>query len=359
MADDESLKHTPLEAEHLKLGGRLVPFAGWLMPVQYDGIMAEHLAVRREAGVFDISHMGQLRASGENAAAWLNGLLTNQIEKLSIGQGQYTLLLNEKGGVIDDLIVYRVGKDDFFLVVNASKTDEDFAWMSDHLGNSGVKLVNVSDSYGALAVQGPKAAEVFTAMSGEALPERFGIAEFSLPRGPIIVCRTGYTGEDGFELFCPVAESAHWWNAAISATAKPCGLGARDSLRLEKCYPLNGNDLSPEHTPLEAGLGFAVDLEKSEFIGHQVLKSQKANGLPRRLVAIRITQKSPPPRPHCPVIIGDEAVSELCSGGLSPSLSAGIGMAYVPTGKHQTGTPVQIEIRGQRYAAEIVRKPFL
>lgn len=355
----EDLKQTPLLAAHEALGARIVPFAGWNMPVQYDGIMAEHKAVRESVGVFDISHMGQFVVWGDDASNWLNSLLTNNISKLGVGEGQYTLMLNERGGVIDDLIVYRTGEAEFFLVVNASKIEEDFVWMSTRL-KSGVELANLSGDYAGLAVQGPNSAEAFAKMTGGwQLPARFSIAVFE--DEDAIVCRTGYTGEDGFEFFCPVEEAEAWWKKTIDSGAKPCGLGARDSLRLEKCYPLNGSDLSPDHTPLEAGLGFFVDLDCDDFVGRNVLTQQKADGPPRRLVAIKMTEKSPPPRHGYAIFAedGQQLLGELTSGGLSPSLGAGIGMGYVPNGSHQAGTQVKIEVRGRQFGAEIVKKPFV
>jgi len=354
------MKQSPLESAHLEAGARMVAFAGWNMPVQYDGILQEHKAVREAAGIFDISHMGQIWIRGAEAAAWLNGLLTNDVTKLQAdGEGQYTLMLNPEGGVIDDLIIYRESAESYFAVVNASRVDEDYAWMQEHAAE-GVELENVSEDFAAIAVQGPKSAEVFASMvPGTQLPERFHMAQIKVGESEIIVCRTGYTGEDGFEFFCPTAEATDWWTKAVEGGAKPCGLGARDSLRLEKCYPLNGNDLTREHTPLEAGLGFFVDLEKGDFIGREVLQKQKADGIPFRLVAIKLTQKGPPPRPHYAVCQGEEVLGELSSGSVSPSLGTGIGMAYVPTGKHRVGTEVEIDVRGKKYSAQIVKKPFL
>lgn len=266
------LKRSPLEAAHQALGARLVPFAGWNMPVQYSSIIDEHHAVRAKAGVFDISHMGQFLVSGPAAETWLNRMLTNNISKLAPGQGQYTILLNENGGVIDDLIAYRTGKDEYFLVVNASMIEEDFFWLASHQDENAT-LRNESDLWAGLAIQGPLAAEVFAkACPGETLPVRNGIATTA---SGAIVCRTGYTGEDGFEFFCPAADGITWWEKFLSAGALPCGLGARDTLRLEMGYPLNGSDLSPERTPIEAGLGFFCDLEKDGFIGRETLIRQK------------------------------------------------------------------------------------
>lgn len=361
---DDNLKLSPLNAEHLKLGARLVPFAGWQMPVQYEGIMPEHKAVRSGLGVFDISHMGQLfvRNKTEGAACeWLDSLLTNNVTKLQVGEGQYTVLLNDNGGVIDDLIIYRENQTDYFLVVNASKVDEDFAWMKSHLTSSDITFTNQSSEFAAMAVQGPNAVASFTAMFGAEveLPERFCMGTFSTDAGEVIICRTGYTGEDGYELFCAADSGPTWWQRCLNAGAVPTGLGARDSLRLEKCYPLNGNDLSPEHTPLEAGLGFAVDLNKAKFIGRDVLVQQKADGLPQRLVALKQLGKSAPPRPGYSVFAGNQQVGTLCSGGMSPTLSCGISLAYIQAGHNKIGTELEVEIRGKRFPAEVVKKPFV
>lgn len=339
----------------------MVPFAGWEMPVQYEGIIPEHTAVREKLGVFDISHMGQLVVSGSKAAGWLDGLLTNNVASLQVGQGQYTFLLNEAGGVIDDLIIYRSAEEAYFLVVNASMTDEDFAWMQNHGGNdSALGFSDISATYAGLAVQGPDSLKAFdTLFPGAAIPDRFYMAELAVDGETVIVCRTGYTGEDGFELFCPAESGPTWWQKCLAAGANPTGLGARDTLRLEKCYPLNGNDLSPETSPLQAGMGFAVDLTKDSFIGKDVLAKQKTDGLDRRLVALKQTDKSPPPRPGYNVFCGDELVGTLCSGGVSPILRCGISMAYIKTGSHKIGTSLDVEIRGKRFGAEVVKKPFV
>ena len=350
------IKHSPLEAAHVALGAKLVSFAGWNMPVQYTSIIDEHTAVRTACGIFDISHMGQFIVSGPTAAAWLNGLFTNDIAKLSIGEGQYTLMLNENGGVIDDLIAYRSGENEFFLVVNASMIDEDFAWMAARQDEN-VLLRNASDQWAGMAIQGPTAVQVFAkAFPGETLPPRNGIMTTS---SGAVVCRTGYTGEDGFEFFCPAAEGIASWEKFIAAGAKACGLGARDSLRLEMGYPLNGNDLSPERSPIEAGLGFFCDLQKGDFIGRETLVRQKTDGPAVKLTAIRYLEKGAPPRAHYPVVSADGTVlGELASGVLSPSLMTGIGMAYLPAEFSKIGTPLQIEVRGRLFPAEVVKKPF-
>ena len=350
------LKRSPLEGAHLALGARLVPFAGWNMPVQYSSIIDEHKAVREKAGIFDISHMGQFLVGGPAASAWLNRMLTNNIAKLSPGQGQYTLMLNESGGVIDDLIAYRTGETDYFLVVNASMIEEDFFWLARHQDENAT-LRNESDLWAGMAIQGPLAAETFAkACPGETLPGRNGIATTA---SGAIVCRTGYTGEDGFEFFCPANEGIAWWDRFLGAGAAPCGLGARDTLRLEMGYPLNGSDLSPERTPIEAGLGFFCDLEKGDFIGRETLARQKAEGPSVKLTAIQYTDKGAPPRAHYPVLSEDgQTIGELASGALSPSLMTGIAMAYLPAEYSKPGTTLQIDVRGRPFPAKVVKKPF-
>ncbi|HEY2139359.1 MAG TPA: glycine cleavage system aminomethyltransferase GcvT, partial [Chthoniobacterales bacterium] len=259
-------KKTPLYDEHVRLGAKMIPFGDWIMPVQYSGIIDEHQAVRKNVGVFDISHMGQLVATGPTAGGWLNEMLTNNIDKLEVGTGQYTFLLNERGGIIDDLIVYRTEPETFLLVVNASRTDEDFAWLQKHLGNNAT-LQNRSADFGGLAIQGPRVIELLHGMVGKdaELPSRNQIKDFDYQGINLTIARTGYTGEDGVEVFFPSDKAATVWNDILAKGKelgiRPCGLGARDTLRLEMCYPLNGSDLSPERNPIEAGLGFFVDLK--------------------------------------------------------------------------------------------------
>jgi aminomethyltransferase len=347
-------QRTPLYDQHVAAGGRIVDFAGWEMPVQYTGILDEHRAVRENCGVFDISHMGEFFVSGPAAASWLEGLLTNRVAKLAIGEAQYSLLLNERGGVIDDLIVYRIGEESFLIVVNAAKISEDAAWLEARVPE-GVEFADLSNEYAALAVQGPKAGEVFQTLFGQPMPaDRNRV----LSLGGIFVVTTGYTGESGFELVVPAGDASAWWDKVLAAGAKPCGLGARDTLRLEMCYPLNGSDLAPDRTPLEAGLGFFVDLEKGDFIGREALLAQKAAGLPLRLAAIKVEEKSPPIRPHYAVIANGEKVAETTSGALSPSLGCGIAMAYLPFALAKPGQALEIEVRDRRYRAVVVKKPF-
>jgi aminomethyltransferase len=377
---DAAPKRTPLYEEHVRLGARMIPFGEWIMPVQYSGIMDEHQAVRKNVGVFDISHMGQLIATGPGAAGWLNEMLTNNIEKLEVGTGQYTFLLNEQGGIIDDLIVYRTASQEFLLVVNASRSDEDFGWLQKHLaatkeGRSPdrpggletaapCELTNRSADYGGLAVQGPRVIELFEALLGKGaeLPARNQIRNFDYDGIELTIARTGYTGEDGVEVFFPAKDAAKIWNDLLAKGKelgiRPCGLGARDTLRLEMCYPLNGSDLSPEHNPIEAGLGFFVDLKKPKFIGREELAKAKESGTANKLVAFRMKTKGPPPRPHYAVWREGERIGEVTSGTLSPSLNEGIGMAYVAAAHAKAGTELEIEIRGQKFPAVIEKKPL-
>ena len=381
-------RKTPLYDEHVRLGAKMVPFAGWLMPVQYTSIVEEHQTVRNNVGIFDISHMGQLIAAvtpssqkvgGEGAAAiWLNHMLTNNVEKLIVGMGQYTFLLNDRGGIIDDLIVYRVDGQKFLLVVNAARAEEDFAWLQTHLKQEHSQdrpgdgpetaaccsLTSRSANSGAVAIQGPRALELFRALFGNVteLPERNQIIDVSFDKTNVSVARTGYTGEDGIEVFFGANYAVKFWDAALekgkSLGIKPCGLGARDTLRLEMCYPLNGSDLSPERNPIEAGLGFFVDLTKSGFIGRDALWKTKESGPREKLVPFRMKEKGPPPRPHYAVFHNCERIGEVTSGTLSPSLNWGIGMAYVSSAHAKIGTEIEIEIRGQKFAATIEKKPL-
>ncbi len=352
-------KQTPLYGEHLKLGAKMIDFGGWNMPVFYSSILEEHQTVRQRVGIFDISHMGQIRVSGPSAQEWLNTLLTNNLRRLKLSEGQYTLLLNDRGGVIDDLLVYCRGRNDYFLVVNAAKIEEDFDWMQAH-SMSEAAVSDLSDHFAALAVQGPASAELL-GQFGE-LPKRNQIKESRIQGIPVLLARTGYTGEDGFELFYPAAAAAVVWNhlleIGVPIGVKPCGLGARDTLRMEVCYPLNGADLSPARTPLEAGLGYFVDLEKAEFVGRSQLLAQKETGLKQRFVALKADGKSPPPRAHYSVFVGETLVGELTSGTQSPSLGIGIGLGYLDLSYANPGQKVEIDIRGRRFPATVEKKPL-
>jgi aminomethyltransferase len=373
-------KTTPLYQEHVRRGAKIIPFGGWLMPVQYTSIMEEHQAVRNNVGIFDISHMGQLIVEGTGARAWLNTILTNNIDKLEVGTGQYTFLLNERGGIIDDLIAYRIDEEKFLLVVNASRTDEDFDWLEKHIeehrspdrpggletaaSGKDVDLRNRSADFGGVAIQGPHIAELFHALFGEDvdLPPRNHIVDLEFGRTNVSVARTGYTGEDGVEVFFRASDATKFWNAALEKGKafgiKPCGLGARDTLRLEMCYPLNGSDLSPERNPIVAGLGFFVDLTKPNFIGRDVLLRTRQSGPREKLVPFRMKEKGPPPRPHYSVFENGERIGEVTSGTLSPSLNWGVGMAYISAPHAKIGAQIDIEIRERKFPATIEKKPL-
>lgn len=354
-----TLKRTPLHAAHVKLGARMTAFGGWEMPLQFSGIVEEHRAVRQRVGLFDISHMGEFLVAGPHAQEALNRLLTNDVRKIEVGQAQYTLLCNERGGIIDDLIAYRLEPSVYLLIVNAGNIEKDFAWMNARAPVP-VVLENRSDKMAALALQGPRAAELLGVSTALA---RFHIERQSLFGQKCWVARTGYTGEDGFEIFCEAAEVAGLWTELLERGAqfglRPCGLGARDTLRLEMGYPLHGSDLTEQSTPLEAGLGKFVSLDKGDFIGREALVRQKESGVARRLVALKMNEKAPPPRPHYAILSQGRKVGALTSGTQSPSLGVGIGMGYVETAAAQPGLAIEIEIRGKRYAGMIVKKPIL
>ena len=365
MSDTSTLKHSPLEAAHVACGARMVEFGGWFMPVQYSGIMDEHRSVRSASGMFDISHMGEVTVSGPGALSWLESLLTNRVGKLAVTRGQYTMMLDEKGGVIDDLIIYRSGETEYFLVINAACRDIDLEWMRARLPSDGSVVLNdLGNDYAAIALQGPDSEKILRQLYPSCeVPKRNGLAPLvpSKEVPPSLVARTGYTGEDGFELFVPVAEGEALWNSLLKAGVKPCGLGSRDTLRLEMGYPLNGSDLSPERTPLEAGLGKFVSLddpEKPDFSGRKALETQRTSGLPSLLTPLKLAVQGPPLRSHYSVFSGDAVVGETCSGALSPSQGEGIAMAYLPPSLAVPGTGIEIEVRGRRYAATVVTLPF-
>jgi len=374
------MKRTPLYAAHQKLGGRLIEFGGWEMPVQYTSITDEHLAVRKAAGLFDISHMGEVLISGPGAEGFLNQTLTNDARKLAPGQGHYTLMCNERGGVIDDLYAYRLANQEYLLIINASRIEADVAWMEKQLAaflrRSEVELQNASDSTGAVAVQGPRVVEFIdrcfpgpatggTMVSRATDLKKNQIARCSHAGGAIWISRTGYTGEDGFEVVAPADRIAAIWNELLAAGQpqglKPAGLGARDTLRTEVCYPLYGHELDENTTPIEAGVGFFVALDKGEFNGRAVLAEQKAKGPAKKLVAFKMTGHSAPPRPHYAIwSMGAEGakLGEVVSGTQSPSLGIGIGMGYLPSECAKVNTLVEIEIRGRRAPAILVSKPI-
>ena len=371
------LKRTSLFAAHQKLGGKLIEFGGWEMPVHYTSITDEHLAVRNAAGIFDISHMGEVTVSGAAAADFLNHVLTNDIRKLTPGLGQYTLLCNERGGVIDDLYAYCLAEGVYFLVINASRIEADVAWLQARAAAFGrgseLRLTDASHNYSAVAVQGPRVAGfIESVVPGAAISaqrvarvsdlKKNEIAGFNFGKGSVLVSRTGYTGEDGFEIVGEAPAIQQVWDGVLNqgraCGVKPCGLGARDTLRTEVCYPLYGHELNEDTSPIEAGVGFFVALDKPDFIGRAVLAEQKAGGARKKCVAFKMAGRSAPPRPGYPIWIAGTQVGEVVSGTQSPSLGVGIGMGYVAPGLAKAGQAIEIEIRGQRAPAVVVQKPI-
>lgn len=371
------IKRTALFAAHQKLGARLIDFGGWEMPVQYSGIVDEHLAVRNAAGIFDISHMGEVTVCGAAAEEFLNRVLTNDLRKLTPGLGQYTLLCNDRGGVIDDLYAYKLSADVYLLIVNASRTQADVAWLKAQVakfpGRDELILSDASHNYSAVAVQGPRVKDFIAdcipgaSVAAIRVPrvtdlKKNQIGQFHCSHDGVLVSRTGYTGEDGFEIVGGDESIRQLWDRILEAGApygiKPCGLGARDTLRTEMCYPLYGHELDEQTTPIEAGLGFFVADDKGEFNGGETLAGQKANGVGKKLVAFKMTDKSAPPRPHYPIWVDGASVGIVTSGTQSPSLGIGIGLGYVPPELAKPQAEIGIEIRGKRFAAVIVPKPI-
>jgi glycine cleavage system T protein (aminomethyltransferase) len=356
------LKRTPLYDEHLRAGARMVPFAGWEMPVQYEGVRQEHIAVRTAAGLFDVSHMGEIETRGPRAAAFLRHLLTNDIRKVEPGGAQYSLLCREDGGVLDDLFTYRFapeGDDDRFLtVVNASNADPDFDWFRRRAEEfDGVEVIDRSAEYAMLALQGPVALDVLARnMDSGDVPARFHHGEATVAGQPALLCRTGYTGEDGVELLLEPDGAPAVWQALVAAGARPAALGARDTLRLEVCYPLYGNDLSTERTPIEAGLKWACALDK-DFVGAERLRAQAERGTDELLVPFVFTGPGIP-RQGCRVYHGGEPAGTVTSGTLSPCLEVGIGMAYVSAALAQPGTDLIVDVRGKERPARVSTKPL-
>jgi aminomethyltransferase len=369
------LKRTALYSAHQKIGGKLIEFGGWEMPVQYTSITDEHLAVRKAAGIFDISHMGEVTVSGAGAEAFLNSVLTNDVCKLAAGEGQYTLMCNERGGVIDDLYAYKLSDGVYFLIINASRIDPDVAWLQSQASrfSGDLDLTDASHNYAAIAVQGPRVKEFINAVIPGASSSAMRVAAvtdlkknqiggFKFGTSGILVSRTGYTGEDGFEIVGSDDAIQRLWDQCLALGQpfglKPAGLGARDTLRTEVCYPLYGHELDESTTPIEAGVGFFVSLDKGDFNGRAVLAEQKARGVKKKCVAFKMTDKSAPPRPHYPIWANGAPVGEVVSGTQSPSLNLGIGMGYVPPEWAAPGTAIEIEIRGKRAPAVVVSKPI-
>ncbi len=360
---NETLKRTPLHDEHVSLGGKIVPFAGYEMPVQYPtGITAEHNAVRRTAGLFDVSHMGEFTVTGPQALDLIQHVTVNDASKIEVGQAQYSAMCLESGCVIDDLLIYRF-QDRFMLVVNASNKEKDLAWIQRHATAFDVDVQDRSDATALLALQGPAAREILSPLVDIDADD---VAYYHFVEGAVagvraVIAGTGYTGEDGFELYVDAEDAAGLWRAILAEGRerglKPAGLGARDSLRLEMGYALYGNDLDEEHTALESGLGWITKLDKGEFLGREALARQKEEGVARRLVGLKLTDRGFP-RPGYAVLADGEPVGVVTSGTVSPSLGEGIAMGYVPAALTRVDTPLQVDVRGRPLAARVQRPPF-
>jgi aminomethyltransferase len=351
-AADTAIRRTPLYDRHVAAGAKLVPFAGWEMPIQYSGIKAEHVAVRTAAGVFDVSHMGQVETRGPDAARFLQRMLSNEIRRLPEGGAQYSLLCREDGGVLDDLFTYRLAECEYLTVTNAANHDKDLAWLEAHTSGYDVEVIDVLDRFAMLAVQGPSARMLVGRLADGSLPSRMHCCLRSVADAPALVCGTGYTGEDGVELLLNPADAPAVWDALVAAGARPVGLGARDTLRLEACFHLYGNDLSEDRDPIGAGLGWCCK-EETGFIGAEAIARVRAAGPAQRLVPFKI-EGSGIARQGNPVIGG----GVVTSGTFSPCLEQGIGMAYVSSPRAEPGTRFEIDVRGTSRAAVVASKPL-
>jgi aminomethyltransferase len=351
-APSETLKRTPLYDRHVAASARLVPFAGWEMPVQYTGIREEHLAVRTEAGVFDVSHMGQIETTGPQAGALLQRLISNDVDALAVGASQYAVLCREDGGIIDDLLTYRLAPDHYLTVTNAANHERDLAWFTKHAERFDAEVADAIDRHAMLAIQGPGAREAVQAVADAPLPARHTVARRTLAGRPALVCGTGYTGEDGVEVLVAPDDAPALWDQLVRRRVVPAGLGARDTLRLEACLPLYGNDLSEERGPIEAGLGWCCK-EDTGFIGADAVRAVREAGPAERLRPFRLSGPGIP-RPGNPVLGG----GVVTSGTLSPCLEVGIGMAYLPAGRAEPGTEIEIDVRGKTRGAVVAERPL-
>jgi glycine cleavage system T protein (aminomethyltransferase) len=351
-----SLRRTPLYERHAELGAKLVPFAGWEMPVTYEGVREEHMAVRTHAGMFDVSHMGEVEVEGPRALAFLQRVLSNDVAAIEVGGAQYSCLCDEDGGVLDDLFAYRLGGDRYLLVTNSANHDSDLAWLGRWSRGFDVVVRDVADRYAMLAVQGPHARPIVARTLGIELPPRMRVATARIGNRAALVCGTGYTGEDGVELLIDAEIATAIWAELIDAGVVPCGLGARDTLRLEACFHLHGNDLSPERNPIEAGLGWCCK-EQTGFLGSEAVARARAEGTAEKLAPFQIEGVGIP-RQNNPVLAGGEEVGVVTSGTFSPSLEIGIGMAYLRSDLAEPGTEVEIDVRGKRRPARVASKPL-
>lgn len=357
------LKRTPLYEAHISIGARMVEFAGWEMPVQYAGHVQEHMAVREAAGLFDVSHMGEIEIRGADALALVQRISTNDASKLQDNQVQYSTMTNEAGGVIDDLLVYRFNADYFLLIVNAGGSDSDFEWIKRHAKPLSVEVHNTSSAFGLLALQGPRAEQILQGLTDHMLDRipYYWSQRVLVDGRDCRVSRTGYTGEDGFEILCDSTSARHLWNRLVITGSDrgliPCGLAARNTLRLEAAFRLYGHDMDETTTPLEAGLGWVVKLGKGDFIGRSALLKQKDEGLKRKLAGFEVLDRAPA-RDGYPVAVDGQQVGVVTSGSPAPFLKKNIGFAYFPTESATVGTEFFVVIRGRNVPARIVETPF-
>jgi aminomethyltransferase len=359
MAKSDGLKRTPLYDCHLESGARIVDFAGWEMPVQYAGVIEEHRAVRTEAGLFDVSHMGEVRVRGEGAEAFLQRITPNDVTKLAPGRAHYSGLLTDRGTYVDDLLIYRLAADDFLVVVNASNAERDFEWMASR-ANGEAEVENVSDRYALLALQGPKALEILTPLAtpGAAGLRYYGFLQGEVAGVPALISRTGYTGEDGFELYLAPEDAPAVWRRLLEAGASPAGLGARDTLRLEAAMALYGHEIDESTTPFEAGLAWVVKLDKGDFLGRDALAAQRERGTPKKLVGFEVQGRGIARQGHGVLSEGGESVGAVTSGTWSPTFEKALGLAYVPPEMAAPGTPITVDVRGKGLPAVVVETPF-
>jgi aminomethyltransferase len=353
---DAALRRTPLYEQHAELGAKLVPFAGWEMPVTYEGIREEHAAVRTHAGMFDVSHMGEVEVEGPGALAFLQRVLSNDVATIGLGGAQYSCLCGEEGGVLDDLFTYRLGGDRYLIVTNSANHEADLAWLGRWSRGFDVAVRDVADRYAMLAVQGPHARDILARALGIELPPRMRVARSRIGARPALVCGTGYTGEDGVELLIDPEVAPPIWAELLDAGIVPCGLGARDTLRLEVCFHLHGNDLTPDRTPIEAGLGWCCK-EATGFIGAEAIARARREGTAEKLVPFKI-EGAGIPREGNPVLAADEPAGAVTSGTFSPSLELGIGMAYVRADLAEPGTEIEIDVRGKLRPGRVASKPL-
>ncbi len=351
-----ALKRTPLYEAHAAARAKLVPFAGWEMPVSYEGVRQEHVAVRTACGVFDVSHMGEIETSGPDALDLLQRLLSNDVSKIEVGGAQYSVLCREDGGILDDLFTYRLVDDRYLTVTNAANHEGDFEWFAGHARDFDAEVSDAIDRYAMLAVQGPDARGIVAGIAAGELPKRMTTATMDVGGAEALVCGTGYTGEDGVELLLPPGEASAVWDALLAAGATPAGLGARDTLRLEVCFHLYGNDMDTERNPIEAGLGWCCK-EATGFIGSEAVAAAREEGTAQKLAPFVLTGPGIPRQGNSLVLDGRE-VGVVTSGTLSPCLETGIGMGYVTSDLSEAGTEVEIDVRGKRRPARIESKPL-